>query len=132
MTVNYFDIYFVNQQVSKRHRNKSAFKSLSFFTDVIYLNVKKLMTKIRSQKNVKLSNKVTPKHTDLSQQPGTTLSCETNDHMGQGVQICMIYPQVSLSRVKEKSDRRNLTETTQKVLVHNTHYYAFFQKAIGD
>lgn len=46
MTVNYFDIYFVNQQVSKRQRNKSAFKSVSIFTDVIYLNDKKLMTKI--------------------------------------------------------------------------------------
>lgn len=43
----------------------------------------------------------------------------------------MIYPQVSLSRVK-KSDRRNVTETTQKVILHNTHYYAFFQKVIGD
>lgn len=44
----------------------------------------------------------------------------------------MIYPQVSLSRVKEKSDRRNVTETTQKVILHNTHYYAFSQKVIGD
>lgn len=52
--------------------------------------------------------------------------------MDQGVQICMIYPQVSLSRVKEKNDRRNITETTQKVILHSTHYYAFFQKAIGD
>lgn len=43
----------------------------------------------------------------------------------------MIYPQVSLSRVK-KSDRRNVTEATQKVILHNTHYYAFFQKVIGD
>lgn len=45
MIMNYLDIYFVDQQVSKRQRNKSAFKSVSFFIDVIYLNVKKLMTK---------------------------------------------------------------------------------------
>ena len=50
--------------------------------------------------------------------------------MGPGVQICMIYPQVSLSKVKEKSDRRNNRDNSKSDFTQ--YYYAFFQKAIGD